>query len=183
MQRLELAKVLRMTLSTVTSSYPKVREHSRKSGGWAGELWNANLGAWHGFCTEQMWLLHKTKSVTIPAQMGADTLALPDQHPSRRAIGSWWLLMEGTTAAVRLSIFLGMALHPCAIWAVLTGIRVINNDNDKRIHEGRKDEVLGTGESQREGKGEGKSNIHCIDIWKFQRTDTNIINREKSNFS
>lgn len=155
-----------MTLSTVTSSYPELREHSGRSGAWGGELWNANVWAWHGYCIEQMCLLHKTKSVTIPAQMGADALALPDEHPSRRTIGSWWLLMEGTMAAVRLSIFLGMALHPCAI---LTGIRVINNNNDKRICEGKKEMrywVLGrVREKETEG---GKIKIHCIDIWKFQ---------------
>lgn len=47
--------------------------------------------------------LHKIKSVKIPAQMGWTLLALPDQHPSRRAIGSWWLLMEGNMATVRFA--------------------------------------------------------------------------------
>lgn len=62
-------------------------------------------------------------------------------------------------AAVRFSIFLGMALHPCAIWAVLTGIRVINNGNDKRIHEGRKEMrywVLGRVRGKEKGRARSK---------------------------
>lgn len=83
-------------------------------------------------------------------------------------------------AAVRSSIFLGIALHPCAIWAVLTGIRVINNGNNKRICEGRK-EMGYWGELEgRRQRGQHQNTLHKH--MKVSRIDTNIFNREKSNF-
>lgn len=87
---------------------------------------------------------------------------------------SYWKLMAangGNHGCCQVSIFLEMALRPFAMWVVVTGIRVINNDNDKRICEGRKEmryQVLGRVRGKERGRARSKYIAQTYESFKGQ---------------